>query len=214
MRKASLLAFALLAVFALVLAPSASFACGENAEKTSAKAQCSSKTNATQASSKAACGSKTDAIQAGAKTSGDLKYCSPSAVAACAEKLGVSEEECKALCESGKVKLITISIDGMTCNGCETSVKTALLKTEGVLNVNAVSYKTGQAIVYVDASKVKDEFLTKAVANKGFKAEIIPAVATTTTSGDVKKACSAEAKKACSAEKGTKAEKTAAEGTK
>ena len=47
----------------------------------------------------------------------------------------------------------TLSIDGMTCTGCENHVQSALLPLNGVVSANA-SYENGNAVVQVDTSKV------------------------------------------------------------
>ncbi len=99
--------------------------------------------------------------------------CSVGTYAHC--KAFMSDEDCKNLC--GKYEFTRISIAGMTCGGCEGAVTAALEKTEGVIKVLKVDYEKGVAIVAVDTKKATNANLTKAVADKGFKAEIIVAVA-------------------------------------
>jgi copper chaperone len=65
----------------------------------------------------------------------------------------------------------------MTCGGCENSVKTALEDVPGVIKVAKISYKDGVALVCFDPEKGKTDAMTTAVTNKGYEAEIIPAVA-------------------------------------
>jgi copper chaperone CopZ len=77
-------------------------------------------------------------------------------------------------------KPMVLSVKGMTCGGCESSVTTALSKQAGVLKVNKVDHKDGVAYVCVDVEKCCPEDMIKAVAAKGFTAEVIPAVAVTT----------------------------------
>jgi len=149
----------------------------------------------------------------------DAKACSPAEKEACAAKLGISVEECEAMCKSGSLTMINMSVKGMTCAGCEADVKTALQAVPGVMNVGEVSHKSGSATVFFDTRKGKSDAVVSAVVNKGYKAEIIPAVATTTTGGDAKmassKACSIGNKAACcaAAAKKTSTTKTSADGT-
>ena len=121
-----------------------------------------------------------------------------------------------------KYEMVSMNITGMTCGGCESSVTAALEKMEGVVSVKKVCSESGTAIVYVDPAKMKDKnVMTSAVANKGFNAEIIPAVATTTVNADGKVCTEAEmaaCAAACAAKKvdatAATAKKVSAEGTK
>ena len=95
------------------------------------------------------------------------------------ELCGLTPEECAKLCGEGvKCEVRAISIKGMTCVGCENMVTAELEKVPGVLKVAKISHKEEMALVCVDGSKCQAGSLTKAVASKGYKAEIIPAVAT------------------------------------
>lgn len=55
-----------------------------------------------------------------------------------------------------------LTIEGMTCTGCEHLVNQVLLYSDGVLNATA-SYETGQATVKFDKSKVSIDELAKSV---------------------------------------------------
>ena len=78
---------------------------------------------------------------------------------------------------AGKCEMRTVSIKGMTGGGCEKDVSAALSEVPGVIKVARVCHKDGVAELCIDPTKVKDATLTKTVTNKGFKAEVIPAVA-------------------------------------
>lgn len=94
----------------------------------------------------------------------------------------------------GKCETISMNITGMTCTGCESSITTALMKQEGVIEVLSIDHKTGQAMVCFDPEKVESAKLASVVANKGYKASVIPATVTS-ESGEVKaKACGVSAK--------------------
>ena len=159
---------------------------------------------------------KTTSANTSAKScaAGDVTAKLTSSNAACdaAKAAYCTPEECAEwtkMCEKydGKCENRTISIKGMTCTGCENDVKTTLMKVDGVLEVLKVSHTSEVAIVCVDPSKMSDNStLITPVVNKGYKAEIIPAVATTETSSDSKKAgcamsCTPEQMKACGASK-------------
>ena len=203
----------MLAVLALAAAPV--FA-GPNcsADKTASKSCSSDKATAQKASAKGTCSSTTNATMASAKT------CSPSELEACAKALNMSVEDVKKMCgPEGTMAIQTISIEGMTCTSCEQSITKAIEGVDGVHKVVSISHKDANAVVCVEKDKACLETLTKTITNKGYKAEIMPAVAkTTTATADSKmsscsKTCSTAEKAACS----KNAEKTAekkAEGTK
>lgn len=167
--------------------------CGSKAKTTSANASASS------------CGGSDLTVKL---TSGSKACCDGAMSANC------TPEECaewSKMCEkyNGKCENRTISIKGMTCTGCENSVKAALIGVDGVLNVLKVSHTNEVAIVCVDPSKMTDNSsLITSVVNKGYKAEIIPAVATTITFTDAlavkagcAMSCTPEQMKACGAAK-------------
>lgn len=63
----------------------------------------------------------------------------------------------------------TLTIEGMTCTGCEHHVNHALTSIEGVIEANS-SYETGTAAVKFDRSKISLEKLSKAVEKEtGYK---------------------------------------------
>ena len=67
----------------------------------------------------------------------------------------------------------TLKVTGMTCGGCESAVKLAAKRVDGVKTVTA-SAKSGTAVVTYDASKTSPEAIAKAVtAKSGFKAEVV-----------------------------------------
>jgi copper chaperone len=181
MKKVTMLGLAVVALMAMALAYTV--VAGEHGSCT--------------AEQKAACAAKGDkASLTSTPTSATSDKSCASMSSAQSEKMcgGMTKDECAALCKelgsNTKWEMRHISVTGMTCGGCESSVTTALTKTPGVLKVIKVDHKTGMALVAIDPSKSQDAVLASAVVNSGFKAEIIPAVATTTTTG-------AKAGKAC-----------------
>lgn len=211
MKKVLFVAFMVMAFVAL--GSMAAFACGEHKASTTADAY---KVDAKQASStttKAAgcCASKsattaTNATMASSKTTtANGAACTVADKAACEAKLAAGQctiEDCLKACQTkfnethgadaANFHLVAMSIKGMTCGGCETSVKTALMAVEGVNSVIDVCHKAGFAVVSVkNDAKFENTSVVKAVSAKGFESEIIPAVAvtTTTTNTTEKAAC-------------------------
>jgi len=66
-----------------------------------------------------------------------------------------------------QVQTITLDIKGMTCTGCETTVKNAASSVDGVLEAEA-SYDTGQAIIKYDQSKTTLQDIKAAINATGF----------------------------------------------
>ncbi len=207
------LSLSIMALALIAFASTSAVACGSceahngKAEKTATKASadkaaCSAHTNATKASAdKATCSATTNATKASANTA-----CSQADMEACAKKMGVSLEECQKMCaEKGSMTMHTISIKGMTCGSCEKSLTTAIEGVAGVQKVVSISHKDGSAVVCVDKGKTCLTTLTKTITDRGYKAEIIPAVAKTTAiSADSKKACAKTCSTAEKAACGTK----------
>lgn len=98
----------------------------------------------------------------------------------------------------GGCQLVNISIKGMTCDGCAYGVKDALAKIDGVNHVINVDYKEGIAQVCT-GYKADKTAMTSAVASTGFEAQIIPAVAKTTSNSTAKASLSNAKGAGCSA---------------
>ena len=123
--------------------------------------------------------------------------------AECAKLCGMTPEQCAQLC-AGKENcgFTKISVKGMTCTGCEQAVEKALKDVPGVLRVVKVDYKEGVALVCTDNKVCQSTNLTKAIADKGYEASIVPAVAKTTdapapTMGACPATCPHAASKTC-----------------
>lgn len=69
--------------------------------------------------------------------------------------------------QEANVQTITYDIVGMTCTGCEASVRNAAQEVEGVLEVKA-SYDTQTATISFDKSKVQPERIKQAINSTGF----------------------------------------------
>ena len=124
----------------------------------------------------------------------------------CAKLCGMTPEECAKMCEGhANCDFTRMSIKGMTCGGCETTITTALSSIDGVNRVIKVDHKEGFALVCCDPTKVEGKSLTSAVINKGYQAEIIPSVAKTSEAkanwepASTKIGCSPTCAKTCAA---------------
>ena len=62
---------------------------------------------------------------------------------------------------------INLKVEGITCGGCEKSIRNALLSTDGV-NEAAASHKTGIVEIEYDDSKVQQAQLQQAIEEAGF----------------------------------------------
>lgn len=88
----------------------------------------------------------------------------------CNQTTSVATEE-----EKGDVKTYTanatieIPVSGMTCEGCENSVETALCKIEGVTAVEA-SHTKATTIISYDSTMVDTELLAKTINKLGYQA--------------------------------------------
>lgn len=63
---------------------------------------------------------------------------------------------------------IQCSIEGMTCTGCETTIKSKLEAVEGV-KVTEINYETGKATISIANSDVAPAQLCKLVDEAGYK---------------------------------------------
>lgn len=65
-------------------------------------------------------------------------------------------------------KEIRVTIEGMTCTGCEAHIENEVNKLEGILNVNA-DYKVANTVVKYDETKVSLEKIETAIRSTGYK---------------------------------------------
>ena len=62
---------------------------------------------------------------------------------------------------------INLNVEGITCGGCEKSIRNALLENEGVSEATA-SHETGVVAIEFDDSKIQADQLKKAIEDAGF----------------------------------------------
>jgi copper chaperone CopZ len=72
--------------------------------------------------------------------------------------------------EVAALKTIELHVTGMTCEGCEHSVETALTGVNGVVTAKASHQKEVTVISY-DTTKVKPELLAETINNLGYHVE-------------------------------------------
>ena len=60
-----------------------------------------------------------------------------------------------------------MNVEGMTCGGCEKSIRNALLERDGVSDVTA-SHENGVVVIEFDDSKIQAGGLKQAIEDAGF----------------------------------------------
>jgi copper chaperone CopZ len=65
------------------------------------------------------------------------------------------------------VELISIDIEGMTCTGCENTIKGGISELEGIVEVTA-SHVDGNATVKYDKSRASIDQMKGAIEKKGY----------------------------------------------
>ncbi|KAG8385094.1 hypothetical protein BUALT_Bualt03G0005700 [Buddleja alternifolia] len=74
---------------------------------------------------------------------------------------------------SGNLRRIQVSVTGMTCAACSTSVESALMSLNGVVKAS-VALLQNKADVTFDPALVKDQEIKNAIEDAGFDAEVLP----------------------------------------
>ncbi|NTV45895.1 MAG: heavy-metal-associated domain-containing protein [Chlorobiales bacterium] len=73
--------------------------------------------------------------------------------------------------KENSVTTANFTVVGMSCMGCEKSIKTKLLRLDGVKEVDA-SHKEGRATVQYDSSKVSTDEIAAQINSLGFSAKV------------------------------------------
>ncbi len=184
MKKTVLLGLTIFALGALFVAPGVSHA------------QCRGHASAqvVKTDAKAAPGCKPDCSQT----------CTAAERAACAASLGLSPEECQKYCHSDKYTMVRMSIEGMRGDDCEKALSSCLSGVCGVVKVGKIDRESKTAVIFVENGQFDEGALVKTVADKGYQARVIPAVARGEASPPAETAkatsgCSEEVRAACAA---------------
>ena len=67
-------------------------------------------------------------------------------------------------------QVVTLDVEGMTCTGCEATIKTAVKKVQGVKQVEA-DYESGTATVTINPEKADIDKVIAAIDAAGYKAK-------------------------------------------
>lgn len=70
--------------------------------------------------------------------------------------------------DSTKLASFIVQVKGMTCTGCENTVKTAIAELPGVTDASA-SFNDGIAKVTYDTTLVEGQQIAKAITDKGYE---------------------------------------------
>jgi copper chaperone len=62
---------------------------------------------------------------------------------------------------------IQLNVEGITCGGCEKSIRNALLEKDGVSEV-AANHETGIVAIDFDDNKIQQDALKQAIEEAGF----------------------------------------------
>jgi copper chaperone len=62
---------------------------------------------------------------------------------------------------------INLNVEGITCGGCEKSIRNALLESDGVSEVTA-SHETGIVAIEYNEAKIQQQQLKQAIEAAGF----------------------------------------------
>lgn len=89
---------------------------------------------------------------------------------ACNQASNTNATEQDKTSEVAALKTIEMRVTGMTCEGCEHSVETALTGVKGVITAKASHQKEVTVISY-DTTKVKPELLAETINNLGYHVE-------------------------------------------
>lgn len=95
---------------------------------------------------------------------------SPYYAGALAERVAPAQTETAAAFQAPAAASARFKVSGMTCAGCETTIKLALEKTPGVRS-SEVSYDRGEAVVEYDPGRTTPEKLRDAISATGYPAE-------------------------------------------
>lgn len=89
---------------------------------------------------------------------------------ACNNAPGDSEQQAENPAEINldNVVLIDMDINGMTCTGCENTIKSGVSELQGVVSVEA-SYVDGKTFVKADTNIVTLSKISETIASRGYK---------------------------------------------
>lgn len=94
------------------------------------------------------------------------------ALISCQQNKNNTESGKKNPVELNEAAIITadFKISGMTCTGCENTIKSNIEKLDGIQSVTA-SYTTGNAVVKLDTTKINMLQIAETINSCGYKTE-------------------------------------------
>lgn len=96
---------------------------------------------------------------------------SPYYVGALTRRLGPHQEKEAAATAQPATARVTFNVSGMTCAGCETTIKLTLEQTPGVRRAE-VSYERGEAVVEYDPNVTSTDKLRAVINETGYTCEL------------------------------------------
>jgi len=69
--------------------------------------------------------------------------------------------------EQVKYSTVELNVEGMTCTGCENTIKNSLMKVAGIDSVNA-DHTNGRTFIKFDSTSVKVADIQKVIEEKGY----------------------------------------------
>jgi copper chaperone CopZ len=70
--------------------------------------------------------------------------------------------------QTENIKTVKLDVSGMTCEGCENTIESALTKVDGVMSVEA-SHVNAVATISYDSTKIEEKSLAQAINETGYK---------------------------------------------
>ena len=80
---------------------------------------------------------------------------------------GCTNKEKNQQANTPDVKQVEMTIEGMTCNGCEQTIEANVMKLDGIKSIKA-DHETGKASLEYDAANADMDEIKKVIAEKGY----------------------------------------------
>lgn len=84
----------------------------------------------------------------------------------------ISFSSCSSKSKNENNSTVICNIQGMTCSGCEQTITSKLQQLETV-KVTSINHIDGTAVISYDSNEVKNEDLSKAIEDAGYKVSSI-----------------------------------------
>ncbi len=84
------------------------------------------------------------------------------------KKSNIENSPSETAVNSDNVVFLDMNVEGMTCTGCESTIKEGVSQLPGVVEVNA-DYVNGKAMVSYDSTLTTQKDISRAVEQRGYK---------------------------------------------